>query len=430
MTTNVPFLNTPYGGYLHNEVPPEDAELTHVGPGTPAGEWFRRFWQPVAASEDLKDLPQAIRILDEDLVVFRDRSGRVGLLELHCSHRGTSLEFGQIEERGIRCCYHAWLYDTDGKILETPGEPAESTLKDRLHHGAYPTHEHAGLVFAYMGPPEKLPSFPILDVYDPPGYNTLVAGPYVWPCNWLQVRDNLADPVHLRFLHAMPGNSGFAENFGEEPEMDFMETSLGTVTIDIRRIGDLAWLRARNYIFPNIDVIVIEPAMKGVPDDPMQAVERYKAHLPMGFTKWTVPVDNTHVRHFDLWRIREGEERSRDAGFGQIEDRPYEERQQVPGDYDAQVSQRPIAIHALEHLATTDRGVIMMRNIIRRGIRAARKGEDPQGVSHSDGGVIPTYALHRVLHIPPAPTLEEDRRLLLDTAQRTVQDRIGELARS
>ena len=428
MTTNVPFLNTPYGGYLHNEVPPEDAELTHVGPGTPAGEWFRRFWQPVAASEDLKDLPQAIRILDENLVVFRDRSGRVGLLELHCSHRGTSLEFGQIEERGIRCCYHAWLYDTDGKILETPGEPAESTLKDRLHHGAYPTHEHAGLVFAYMGPPEKQPSFPILDVYDPPGYHTLVAGPYVWPCNWLQVRDNLADPVHLRFLHAMPGNSGFAENFGEHPDMDFMEIPLGMVSLDFRRIGELVWLRSRNYILPNIDTHVIEPAMKGVPDDPMQLVEWHNAHLPMAVTKWTVPIDNTHVRLFDLWRIREGAKRSRRASFGQTEDRSYEERQQVPGDYDAQVSQRPIAIHALEHLAATDRGVIMMRNMIRRDIRAVQRGEDPQGVSYSNGGVIPTYALHRVLHIPPAPTLEEDRRLLLDTARGVVQDHMVDVA--
>ena len=139
MTTNVPFLTAPYSGYLHSDVPPDDEEITRSGPGTPGGEWLRRFWQPVALSEELKDLPKAIRILNEDLVVFRDRSGRVGLLELHCSHRGTSLEFGQIEERGIRCCYHAWCYDVDGRILDTPGEPAESTLKDRLHHGAYPT---------------------------------------------------------------------------------------------------------------------------------------------------------------------------------------------------------------------------------------------------------------------------------------------------
>ena len=90
----------------------------------------------------LRDLPLRVTILGEDLVVFRDLSGAVGLLELHCPHRGTSLEFGLIAEQGIRCCYHAWLFDVDGTILETPGEPAESTLKDRLCHGAYPTHEY------------------------------------------------------------------------------------------------------------------------------------------------------------------------------------------------------------------------------------------------------------------------------------------------
>ena len=172
MTTSVPFLNIPHGGYLHRDVPAEDGEITHVGPGTPAGEWFRRFWQPVFVSDGLKDLPTAIRILGEDLVLFRDGSGQIGLLELHCSHRGTSLEFGQIEERGIRCCYHAWLYDVNRRILETPGEPPESILKDRLHHGAYPTHEYGGLVFAYMGPREKQPVFPIFDTYDVPGYHS------------------------------------------------------------------------------------------------------------------------------------------------------------------------------------------------------------------------------------------------------------------
>ena len=115
MGTRAPFLTTAYGGYLHNEVPEADEELTHVGPGTPCGEYLRRFWHPVVRSDELKDLPVRIRILGEDLVVFRDQSGRVGLLELHCPHRGTSLEFGIICETGIRCCYHFWRIDVDGK---------------------------------------------------------------------------------------------------------------------------------------------------------------------------------------------------------------------------------------------------------------------------------------------------------------------------
>jgi len=140
MTTRPVFLRTPYSAYDHREVPREDGELTHVGPGTPCGEYMRRFWQPMAYADELQDLPLAVTILGEEVVVFRDQSGRVGCLELHCPHRGTSLEFGLISERGIRCCYHGWLFDVDGTIRETPGEPPDSTLKDRLCHEAYPTY--------------------------------------------------------------------------------------------------------------------------------------------------------------------------------------------------------------------------------------------------------------------------------------------------
>src|SRR2546421_12050298 len=124
-------IRQPYGRYYQREVPEADAELTHVGPGTPCGEYLRRFWQPICFSDELCDLPHRVKILREELVAFRDRSGAVGLLELHCPHRGTSLEFGLIDANGIRCCYHGWLFAPDGRILETPGESEESTLNDR-----------------------------------------------------------------------------------------------------------------------------------------------------------------------------------------------------------------------------------------------------------------------------------------------------------
>jgi len=129
MVTRAPFLKTRYGGYYHRDVPEEDAELTHVGPGAPCGEYLRRFWQPICFSDELRDLPYRIKSLGEELVVFRNQSGAVGLLELYCPHRGTSLEFGLIDTKDIRCCYHGWLFAPDGTILETPGEPADSTSK-------------------------------------------------------------------------------------------------------------------------------------------------------------------------------------------------------------------------------------------------------------------------------------------------------------
>jgi phenylpropionate dioxygenase-like ring-hydroxylating dioxygenase large terminal subunit len=151
------------------KIPEPDYELTSVGPGTPGGDLLRRYWMPVCLSEDLKDVPKRIRLLGEDLIVFRDGQGNAGLLFFRCSHRGTSLEYGKIEERGIRCCYHGWLYDVTGNILDMPLEPADSPFKNHIQHPCYPVKEFGGLVFAYMGPLDKMPEFPIYDVWTQAG---------------------------------------------------------------------------------------------------------------------------------------------------------------------------------------------------------------------------------------------------------------------
>ena len=116
-----------YAGYDQRNRPAENEELTHSGPGTPAGEYLRRYWHAIALSEELGGLPLVIRVLGEDLVLFRSRRGELGLLHRHCSHRGASLEYGRIDERGIRCCYHGWLYAPDGTLLEAPAEPREQS---------------------------------------------------------------------------------------------------------------------------------------------------------------------------------------------------------------------------------------------------------------------------------------------------------------
>ena len=121
MAVRAPFLNTTHSAYHHRERPPEDEELTRVGPGTPCGEYLRRFWQPVVLASELGDVPRRLRILGEDLVAFRDKSGAIGLLELHCPHRGTSLEFGLVGDNGIRCCYHGWLFDVGNRLLHFDG---------------------------------------------------------------------------------------------------------------------------------------------------------------------------------------------------------------------------------------------------------------------------------------------------------------------
>jgi 5,5'-dehydrodivanillate O-demethylase len=132
----------------------ENELLTRVGTGTAAGEMLRRYWWPVGFTESVtpKGPPTKVRLLGEDLVLFRDGSGRLGILGLHCSHRGTSLEFGRVEDAGIRCCYHGWLYDVGGRCLDQPAEPENNTFKNRVQHPAYKAQEIGGFIFAYIGP--------------------------------------------------------------------------------------------------------------------------------------------------------------------------------------------------------------------------------------------------------------------------------------
>ena len=419
-TKRPPFLTKPHSAYYHREVPEEDAFLMHVGPGTPAGEYLRRFWQPVAFSENLKDLPVRIKVMGEDLVVFRDKSGQVGLLELHCNHRGTSLEYGKIEEHGIRCCYHGWLFDVDGRVLETPLEPANSTLKDRLCHGAYPVREAWGAVFAYMGPPEKMPDMPNFDLFELPGY-TVQCGelgyvPNYKPCNWLHLVDNFADPLHEEILHA--SNSGIQFRTPDlQPlnelaiigEAEFVESPTGIITLDMRRVRDFVWVRNIEYIYPNIAILGQMPEWlpEFGPDEP-------EIHGIPGLVDWSVPIDDHQTMEFGLVLVPEGQQNLRVSKptFANRGPRPYEEMQRWPGDYEAQVGQRSVARHGLEHLGVEDRGVTMMRKGIRRAIKAVQEGEDPPGLLQVRGGTIPTYGGDSCLNIPPAATEEEDKKMM------------------
>src|SRR5437773_4471344 len=190
----------------------ENAFLTLVGRGQPAGEWMRRFWQPVCVAGELTDEnpTRFVRVLGEDLVLCKDKSGNVGLIADHCPHRGASLLYGRVEERGIACAYHGWLYDTAGNCLETPAEPAGSMFHLTVKHPAYPVQELAGLYWAYLGP---LPA-PVIPMFDVWAGENGVLKIDVYPkldCNWFQAMENSMDPAHLQILH-QDSNGRRAEN--------------------------------------------------------------------------------------------------------------------------------------------------------------------------------------------------------------------------
>lgn len=178
--------------------------ITHVGPGTPMGEMLRRYWVPAMLADELAapdGTPKAIRLLSEDLVAFRDTSGRVGIMDLHCPHRLSSLALGRNEEGGLRCLYHGWKIDVEGRILETPCELPTSRLKDRITHKAYPVREAADLIFVYMGPPELVPELPDFNWMRIPGTHRSVAKMRE-KCNFIQAMEGIFDSYHTNFLHS------------------------------------------------------------------------------------------------------------------------------------------------------------------------------------------------------------------------------------
>ncbi|MDX1575441.1 MAG: aromatic ring-hydroxylating dioxygenase subunit alpha [Kiloniellales bacterium] len=415
----------PYGGYHQTAALAPDAELTHVGPATPGGEYLRRFWHPVALASEVGDLPRRVRVLGEDLVLFRDGGERFGLLHRHCPHRGASLEYGICEARGLRCCYHGWLIDVDGTILETPGEPAESTaaakLRQNLRHGAYPVVERDGLVFAYLGPPEETPAFPVYDTFDIPGVERV---PYArdYPCNWLQITENAMDPVHAVFLHARVSGPQFAETWGRMGVHEFHERESGFYYTNARRVGDNIWVRIHEVILPNLTHAGAVMSMNG---------ETRKLFGRNSFTRWVVPVDNETTRVIAWANFGERTDPARpdwmdENGIDVIEggerrDRSAEEAQRRPADYEAFVGQGPITVHAKEHLMSSDRGVALFRTRLRSAIRALAKGEAPFQPAALGAAPIPTYCGDTVLRVPPGNDGDRDEReLILDHSRRVM----------
>lgn len=346
----------------------ENDLLTSVGPGTPCGEMLRRYWWPIGFSELVteKQTPTKVRLLGEDFVLFRDGALRLGLLELHCSHRGTSLEFGRVEDQGIRCCYHGWLYDVAGRCLEQPAEPAESTFKDRIQHPAYKVQEIAGFIFAYLGP-DPAPLLPRYDLFlEENGERVIGAGTEY--CNWLQRAENSVDQTHLVALHAPE----YPQMALKRPEIGWQKTVYGAkITMHVPGVSKP---KHSHWVFPSHT----------------RHTTARKDRVPDHAIRFRVPTDDTTTKTFWL-RFTPNDEANRGRPLrlktvGFEDDKPGIYTRVDDGwwgiashdqDRVAQESQGEIYDRTREHLGASDEGVILLRQIIKESIEAVRQGQDP-----------------------------------------------------
>jgi len=355
---------------------PEQNELmTRVGPDTPAGEMLRRYWWPVGFSQELKDKPVPVRLLGQDLILFRDGSGQAGLLDLQCPHRGASLALGRVEADGIRCCYHGWKFDSAGRCLDMPAEPANSTMRDETRMKAYSTFEISGFVFAYIGP-QPAPAFPKYDLLFLPNMDRHVGSSDEY-CNWMQRAENGVDQMHSTVLHA----TVYPEIALQRPNVDWQSTWYG-----VRAAFDVPGRQTKvsHLVFPSHS--------------------RYFGarvnDLPSHIMRFRVPIDDVCTRTFYV-RARDAEGRA-----GEIKTNGYTQRE--PGVYErvedgwwglssreqdraAQESQGPIADRTREILGTSDRGVVLFRQMLNKAITAVQRGEDPPGVLRGDQGDLLTF---------------------------------------
>jgi len=353
--------------------PAEDRSLDLIesAPGTLMGTLLRKFWQPVAmASDVLPGKAIGLRILNEDLTLYRGQSGLPHLVASRCAHRGTELRAGWVEDDCIRCVYHGWKYDGTGQCVEMPAEDASFARKMKIP--GYPTREYAGLVFAFLGSGEP-PIFPRRAELER-GLGVQWVVKQVWPCNWLQRVENSMDALHVSFVH----HEG---PFGEAvtpvvPRLQYEETEFGLVQRADRGNGNV---RVSDFQFPNCNHTVVPR-----PDEPWDAT-------------WTdifgykLPVDDTHCVEFtinDAPVTGQAEQNLRRwiAERGQYD--PSEHEQEIfagimptdrthliaAQDYIAQVLQGPIADRSMEHLGKSDAGIILLRKVMRRELDAIRNG--------------------------------------------------------
>jgi phthalate 4,5-dioxygenase len=381
--------------------------VTETGPGTGCGDLMRHYWQPAALTEELTDKRPVVPVtlMGEDLVLYRGDDGEYGLIGRHCPHRGADLCFGRLEDGGLRCSFHGWLFDAQGKCIEQPAEPPGSNFHTKINHTAYPCIERNGIVFTYMGPgnPPPLPAF---DCFEAPNEYTFAFKGFV-DCNWLQLNEVGIDPAHASFLHRFFDDETDDEAYGQQfrfsteendlaitkvlreydcPEIDFETSETGLRLYALRRISDDEMhVRVTNQIFPNAIIIPIS-------NDIMLT----QWHVPIDdttswwyaiFSSFNEIVDKERMRNdrLELYTLPDYRPRkNRDNDYG------YDPEEQQTKTYTgmgmdinvhdqwAVESLGKIQDRSAEHLGTTDKAIIANRKLMMKAIDAVAQGGAPE----------------------------------------------------
>ncbi len=370
----------------------QNDRLTRVGPGTPMGELLRRYWHPIATTVDLdRDPVRRVRVLGENLTLFRSESGEIGLIGERCPHRGVDLEYGIPDARGLRCPYHGWLFDKAGACLEQPFDDrtraGNAKRRTKIGIEAYPVEALGGLVFAYLGP-QPVPLLPRWDVLARPDLDRAVQI-HLLPCNWLQCMDNSADPMHFEYLHAALGNYTLKKQ-GKPPAMKLQRH----VKIGLERfkygmmkrrllegepetVDD--WTTGHPLIFPNI-------LAQGAANAPTLQIR--------------TPIDDTHTLHFG-YRTRMRPAGAAPKPFEAVHEALFDDNGKVIADNIPQqdmlawVAQGAISDRTREHLAASDTGIALYRRMLNEALDAVARGEDPICVIRDAAENEPWISLHR-----------------------------------
>jgi len=413
--------------------PQENERITRVGPGTPMGELQRRYWIPAALSSELPERdgePLRVRLLGEDLIAFRDSEGKIGLVDAFCPHRRAPMFFARNEECGLRCVYHGWKFDRAGNCVDMPSEPPESLFKSKVNITAYPTWEGGGFVWTYMGPPGTMPPPPDYELVRAPETHRYVSKTYE-ECNWLQALEGGLDTSHSSFAHNLDiQDKTFLRSRDTAPRLEVERTAYGYTYAGIRTLGEEQYVRAYHYVMPAQQMRGRVSGRKGG----MEQVPTINGHIWVPIddtTTWVynwmysytpdIPITHDYAVEFETKYGRGPDDLipgtfqlKRNRRNDYLIDRAVQRTLTFTGiegintqDMALQEGMGPIVDRSREHLGTSDRAIIVMRQLLMEAMHAVENGEAPRATDPS------TYSTIRAVDLT-IPRLAEWREALKD----------------